>query len=92
MVKQFWPLFFVLVFFSSLWSQEVKRAPTMEHCRTDQRLWLPKLESNRSSISFKELMSWDNEMGFLAMSLMDKSSRLSKSTSYFLDGPCDVIR
>jgi hypothetical protein len=66
MMKRFWLLVLVLVSVSTVGSQEVKHAPTVEQCRADQRLWLSKLESSVAdpvaNVSFKELSGWQHEM------------------------------
>ena len=74
-MKQFWLLAVVLVSFDSLWSQEVKHAPTVEQCRTDQKLWFSKIENDAkaeaaeglrepvaASISFQQLNFCSLEM------------------------------
>src|SRR5216683_422380 len=61
-MKRLW--LWVLVLASTVGSQEVKHAPTVEQCRADQRLWLSKLEDSNgvTLVSFKELTGWQHEM------------------------------
>ena len=74
-MKQFWLLVVVFVSFNSLWSQEVKHAPTVEQCRADQKLWLSKISDDAkaeeaeglrepvaASISFQQLNFCSLEM------------------------------
>jgi hypothetical protein len=47
-------------------AQEVKRAPTVEQCHVDQRLWMSKLEvsngADTANASYDELSGWAHEM------------------------------
>lgn len=52
----------LMAYAPSAWSQQGKHAPTVEQCRDDQGLWLPKLENDSASISYDELMSLGQEM------------------------------
>jgi hypothetical protein len=74
-VKQFWLLVVVFVSFDSLWSQEVKHAPTVEQCRADQKFWFSKISDDAkaeeaeglrepvaASISFQQLNFCSLEM------------------------------
>lgn len=67
-MKRFWLLWFVLVSVSAVGSQEVKPAPTVAQCRSDQRLWFSKISDDAkaeeaeglrepvaASISFQQL-------------------------------------
>jgi hypothetical protein len=74
-VKQLRLLVVVIVSFNALWSKEVKRAPTVEQCRADQKLWLSRISDDAkaeeaeglrepvaASISFQQLNFCSLEM------------------------------
>jgi len=50
-MKTLWLLLAIAVPLQFIHAQEVKHAPTVEQCRADQRLWLPKLEDPTASAS-----------------------------------------
>jgi hypothetical protein len=43
-------------------SGQVEHAPTVAQCQADQRLWLPKIETSDSTLSFDALANMGSEM------------------------------
>ena len=62
-MKTFSTLLLGLCLCSPLLTAQVEHAPTVEQCRADQRLWLPKLEGERNLVAASsELNGWRQEM------------------------------
>ena len=44
-------------------SEQVKHAPTVVQCQSDQKLWLTKIEKNSADLpAFEVLTDWQSEM------------------------------
>jgi|SRR6516164_2691744 hypothetical protein len=65
-MKKLWLLLAIAVPLQPVCSQEVRRAPTVERCRADQKLWLSMLEKGPegpvAKVAFREFEGWQHEM------------------------------
>jgi len=63
-MRKLWLLLLMVIPLQLIHAQEVKHAPPVAQCRTDQRLWHSKLKDEVSTVavSFLELEGWTDEM------------------------------
>ena len=65
-MKQVWLVVLVSVSFNSLWSQEVKHAPSVEECRAEQTLWMSRLgepnDAGTVNVNDSDLNDWSSRM------------------------------
>jgi hypothetical protein len=61
-MNKLWLLLLLVMPYQSIHAQEVKHAPTVAQCRTDQKSYLSKLEKAPDTVSYKDMHSWFPEM------------------------------